>query len=618
MKRNFYFFPVLVLFILSSPKCLFGQAFPNLFNPANGAYITKVIGVTDVDFRQWSDPEVWTRLKGNPTHYTIPPPTTSTQFTQNTYIEIAAGHKVHLKEVLKFGNKLTLVICGELKIDELLELPEILTLSANLDLEKETLVFRGRVLYSVNLLKEEFGFYIQYKDVFVKINTAIPSGAPYEFTREITFKDLKNLINAQLAPADTISDVLGISLTYQAFGSNLDGTGYGNFEPYTVGSPEVETLGGSLIENSITFSGSLSSNPYGNITSRGFIIQFITSAGELKEVTVTCGTNFLYAATIDGLNNLFGFDAGSSEKIQLGDLINVQAFAMNDIYGTGYGLNLPFLIQESSSTKEIGGGDYNFVNSLTLIVCEGGILHMNTLRVKNVTDIEVNGTFYVDSIFGFSAPTNCIFGTGVISTGSGLAPYINDGFSYGMGNPEGNDCQQNPPVILPISLLSFDSEVKPDRVDFSWTTASEINNDYFTLERSRDLYGWEVLGFVKGAGNSSVPLDYSFSDMQPLDGLAYYRLKQTDFDGKFKFYGPIAAQYDLGLDGLEFKVMKNFSNWLIAVPNDGVYQVEVYNLEGHCLHSQRVENTLKIPAPRGAVVIRVTDGYERSASRVVM
>jgi hypothetical protein len=172
--------------------------------------------------------------------------------------------------------------------------------------------------------------------------------------------------------------------------------------------------------------------------------------------------------------------------------------------------------------------------------------------------------------------------------------------------------------VLPIELLSFTPDIKADRIELNWTTGTEINNDYFTIERSRDMYGWEVLGFVPGAGNSSVPLSYSFSDLRPLDGLAYYRLKQTDFDGQFEYFGPIAAHYDLGMEGLDFKVLKQYTNWVIAVPNDGVYQVEVYNLQGHRLVSEKIENTITIPAPEGAVVIRVTDGFARSASRVVM
>lgn len=252
------------------------------------------------------------------------------------------------------------------------------------------------------------------------------------------------------------------------------------------------------------------------------------------------------------------------------------------------------------------------MNNFELILCgPESTFFVDVLDIKNNADLTINGTFYVNSLYLNNNYCITAGPNGVIMTPEG---YIPPNLSLGTSANGCDDINE----ILPIELLSFTPEIKPDRILLNWTTGTEINNDYFTIERSRDLYGWEVMGFVEGAGNSSVPLSYSFSDMRPLDGLGYYRLKQTDFDGKYEYFGPIAAHYDLGLEGLDFKVMKQYTNWVIAVPNDGVYQVEVYNLQGHRLHSERVENNLSIPAPEGAVVIRVTDGFERSASRVVM
>ena len=263
-------------------------------------------------------------------------------------------------------------------------------------------------------------------------------------------------------------------------------------------------------------------------------------------------------------------------------------------------------------------GDFEQLNNVKIVICPGGSFNLDVLKAKNNVTLEIDGVLNVNQIDGQTANLciNSPAGTGVIQTPSGGMPVIEGKWKYGPNCDSSNPDDGG--ITLPIELLSFTPEIKPDRVELNWTTGSEINNDYFTIERSRDLYGWGVMGFVEGAGNSSVPLSYSFSDMRPLDGLGYYRLKQTDFDGQFKYYGPIAAHYDLGLEGLDFKVMKQYTNWVIAVPNDGVYQVEVYNLQGHRLHSERVENNLSIPAPQGAVVIRVTDGFERSASRVVM
>jgi hypothetical protein len=302
-------------------------------------------------------------------------------------------------------------------------------------------------------------------------------------------------------------------------------------------------------------------------------------------------------------------------QISSGDTVTVQKIKLN----TNTTLLVCGHLIVKGETSVEGDGDLGINNHAKIIVCPGGTLTLDELNANQHIEIVVDGTLVVNVIAGKSEKHNCIYGTGTIVNNDGTSPQSNiSGFSYGTTL---KDCQNDPNNfggILPIDLLSFVSVIKPDRIFLNWTTGSEINNDYFTLERSRDLYGWEVLGFVEGAGNSSVPIDYSFSDLRPLDGLAYYRLKQTDFDGAFKYYGPIAAHYDLGLEGLDFKVMKSFSNWIIAVPNDGFYQVEVYNLQGHRLHSERVENTLSIPAPEGAVVIRVTDGFERSASRVVM
>ena len=88
-------------------------------------------------------------------------------------------------------------------------------------------------------------------------------------------------------------------------------------------------------------------------------------------------------------------------------------------------------------------------------------------------------------------------------------------------------------VTLPIHLVDFHCHsVEESLVRIAWTTASEINNDFFSIERSGDSVNFEVLAIVPGAGNSNVPRNYFFDDKHPLPGLTYYRLRQTDFDGR--------------------------------------------------------------------------------------
>ncbi|MBL4703136.1 MAG: T9SS type A sorting domain-containing protein, partial [Flavobacteriales bacterium] len=89
---------------------------------------------------------------------------------------------------------------------------------------------------------------------------------------------------------------------------------------------------------------------------------------------------------------------------------------------------------------------------------------------------------------------------------------------------------------LPIELLAFDVKVeRKSKVQLHWTTASEVNNDFFTIERSIDASNFNAILNKPGAGNSNAILDYVDFDYSPYQGISYYRLKQTDFDGAYSY-----------------------------------------------------------------------------------
>ena len=85
---------------------------------------------------------------------------------------------------------------------------------------------------------------------------------------------------------------------------------------------------------------------------------------------------------------------------------------------------------------------------------------------------------------------------------------------------------------LPVELLTFNGRSSGNVNIIEWSTATEKNNDFFTILRSKAGDHFESIGTVKGAGNSIQILNYSFTDRQPLSGINYYRLLQTDYDGK--------------------------------------------------------------------------------------
>ncbi|MBI2271921.1 MAG: T9SS type A sorting domain-containing protein [Bacteroidetes bacterium] len=118
-------------------------------------------------------------------------------------------------------------------------------------------------------------------------------------------------------------------------------------------------------------------------------------------------------------------------------------------------------------------------------------------------------------------------------------------------------------TILPIELLNFSASLQPGKTVLAeWKTASETNNDYFTVERSRDGINFETITIIDGLGNSSQIHNYSAFDYYPLEGISYYRLKQTDFDGKYSFSDLKAVNFidnDVK-EHLEFVLFPNPSN----------------------------------------------------------
>jgi hypothetical protein len=96
------------------------------------------------------------------------------------------------------------------------------------------------------------------------------------------------------------------------------------------------------------------------------------------------------------------------------------------------------------------------------------------------------------------------------------------------------DDEDNNP--LPITLIDFTAKAnESNQVDLNWSTASEINNETFIIERSKDGIEFNEVVSQPGAGNSNTVISYSDLDKAPFSGISYYRLKQVDFDGQFTY-----------------------------------------------------------------------------------
>ena len=112
--------------------------------------------------------------------------------------------------------------------------------------------------------------------------------------------------------------------------------------------------------------------------------------------------------------------------------------------------------------------------------------------------------------------------------------------------------------IVPVELTSFTGTVLDNGVLLNWTTATELNNQGFEIERSTSNQGWSKIGYVPGFGTTSEPRSYSFLNQNVQNGNYSYRLKQLDFDGSSNYSDEIEVVMDLVPD--KFNLSQNFPN----------------------------------------------------------
>ncbi|MCW8802939.1 MAG: M28 family peptidase, partial [Ignavibacteriaceae bacterium] len=141
--------------------------------------------------------------------------------------------------------------------------------------------------------------------------------------------------------------------------------------------------------------------------------------------------------------------------------------------------------------------------------------------------------------------------------------------------------------IVPVELLAFTASVNNSDVQLLWSTASELNNQGFEIERSsNNAENFVTVGFVDGKGNSTEINYYSYTDNPQLSGVnqIYYRLKQIDFDGTFSYSDVVNITYDVPA---EFVLGQNYPNPFnpstrisYFVPNESFVTIKVYDFLG--------------------------------------
>ncbi|GEM_PF-780243 len=191
--------------------------------------------------------------------------------------------------------------------------------------------------------------------------------------------------------------------------------------------------------------------------------------------------------------------------------------------------------KQRGNTDEVPAGIYsklirewkitntNFSDTYTIEIEWDSIENVDLDHLRLLVDDD--GDFSDATIYGTADGLSFSFGSVVISgVNTSMIP-MNSTRYFSMASVD----ELTP---LPVEFYTFEAFVERESaVRLKWQTATEINNDYFTVLRSTDAKNWESLGNVNGAGNSKVMKSYSYLDESPLPGTSYYMIRQTDFDG---------------------------------------------------------------------------------------
>ncbi len=181
--------------------------------------------------------------------------------------------------------------------------------------------------------------------------------------------------------------------------------------------------------------------------------------------------------------------------------------------------------------------------------------------------------------------------------------------------------------ILPIELMSFEAKADEDKVNLKWTTASEKNNQSFTIEKTADGENFEIVAVIPGAGNVNSQRSYSHTDNKPYQGLSYYRLKQSDFSGDITYSKLLAVYSDKEIEDLLIYPNPSEGNFTIssAVFDERPVIVKLIDATGKTVfnktllaNGQKLSISIENSLQAGNYMLLITNEHRTFVRKIVM
>lgn len=319
----------------------------------------------------------------------------------------------------------------------------------------------------------------------------------------------------------------------------------------TNNSTETCVGGNGLITNNININGTdkywwnTGTGSFSNINFGGGTLVICGGSLTITSGNLNGGTIIVMGGTLNlnmntMLNNTFNIINYST--INVNNNLTLQGNPARIFNNSGSTLTVTGQTSINNTSSIINSSTFNTGNLIIQTDAGSVALCQNASAITTV-----NSNFHNNTLNSIQSPSgkSCIFLNNDITLNNNVSPHAAlhvcdkpGGTNSGAANWGSSTVISNCPscsFALPIELIYFNVLLHNRTVKIDWQTASEINNDFFSIERSEDGINWEIIQEVNGAGNSNTIINYSITDYYPNHGISYYRLKQTDFDGQFEY-----------------------------------------------------------------------------------
>jgi hypothetical protein len=347
--------------------------------------------------------------------------------------------------------------------------------------------------------------------------------------------------------------------------------------------------------------------------------------GTFRRYWVTATAITSTSGNFYGLFPMGTIDANTYRPLEINSTINPTANGTYSVTHTGVthsattgftDLN-PTVTDGTATIQRIDNDQFvGLINGVT-----GGQYSINV----TMTDLSVTGNITDIRLACFASGTTAtVVGTHALATGTVSNPTAKrTALSVAQLSRDFRIATANSAATpLPLELMSFTASPSDDGVHLKWITSAELNNDFFTVQRSENGEKFEDIQQVAGSGTTREQNNYQAIDTNPLPGRSYYRLVQTDFDGKFASLGVVSVVFESLLREAKISlypnpaINKQFNIALNGLTPDKLVSVKITNSVGAVIFNGTYKTDgmglLTAPVdlseqPGGMYIVSITD-----------